>query len=829
MESLYLKITSSFFLCRTAYLCQTAFSGRRGAKMPTQAFLPACPVPHRPSARRAAPATSRRPHQYMASEGGGAANGAEPDPISSWITRAATRGRRRGPGGSNPFTGGEWVEGVVEREKDVKRGRGRGRGRGGGGVRRDERVSREDERGVREESEKEKRDEGGVRTRRFSQARGRGGNTPLGRRRPAGRRETDDSVRLSGILRTLKMGAKEKFGEAGEPEVGEGENNVEGGVTGEEAEGAETEENVEEDGEFVEAEVEIDDEDSGSGIVKNSEDAGLSCVDDVDDEVDAGFFSRYRSQRPSGDLDFDTAVSVGLVAEGEENEKDVKDVEVEKEESVTDVPQAKENTEDTREAKESAGAKNSFTTLVDIARRGRSHSWGNGNFETSRSRSETPRPRPDKARRGAGKRAAPQDVPPVAEKKSFENLPGGSELLQQLGATGEEARGSPRDNFEDDDGAASRSRRSPRVRTGTPILDEIARNRAASDAELRQGEAGTPPKPALYFPEEEEEVLEDEPWAATGRSSKANGRFASQPRNGTIRSRAALSPPVEWLPKTEEEIFQMRSDPSILAAGFQTGVGVVLPTDCPACVGTGLRACDVCEGNSWIDPPPESTKEFDRLPFNVRAVWERPDLVVDSGGCAQCPFCNGIGKAFCKTCEGSGSTEFKGFDQEAERVKVFDLAVEDPDGDYAYPWSEYSDADEESVQVGNERDGDDYGELDDDEEDDAIDSGVRSAAMDEDWVIYEGDGDLEGLGLTAAFEEEAEEELEEELEEVEDVSLELGEDEDDEDDDEEDDDLGGLNGVELNDGLEEESLDAAEFDGGEGDYDGEDGGDAVVF
>jgi hypothetical protein len=171
-------------------------------------------------------------------------------------------------------------------------------------------------------------------------------------------------------------------------------------------------------------------------------------------------------------------------------------------------------------------------------------------------------------------------------------------------------------------------------------------------------------------------------------------------------------------------------------------VDAVSVKDCTTCRGSGLRDCPICEGEGWIDRPPADPAEYNKISYNVRAIWELPDLVIDDDGCAQCPPCNGIGKAFCSVCEGSGSETRKGFDLRERDVLFGLLPLEDDqeDEDEDDVWNE----DEEEVED----------ESDDDAEGlaDGAENGENESFSDgddeEDYGVYEGGpGEIDLLDL----------------------------------------------------------------------------------
>jgi hypothetical protein len=224
----------------------------------------------------------------------------------------------------------------------------------------------------------------------------------------------------------------------------------------------------------------------------------------------------------------------------------------------------------------------------------------------------------------------------------------------------------------------------------------------------------------------------------SGRATRGDGRRVPS-MSGTRRGRSeiarrTLERPQQWNPMTVDDIMHLESDSAPIGRGFPE-VDSVSVKDCITCRGSGLRDCPICEGEGWIDRPPMNPAEYSSLPYNVRSIWERPDLVIDQKGCAQCPPCNGIGKAFCADCEGSGSRTRKGFDLR-ERDRVFGL----------YPLG--NDDDEEGEDIWNEaEDDDDPDGLNGDSDADNGDSDGIAEHLEDDIFAEDDDGKGYGYGV----------------------------------------------------------------------------------
>lgn len=170
--------------------------------------------------------------------------------------------------------------------------------------------------------------------------------------------------------------------------------------------------------------------------------------------------------------------------------------------------------------------------------------------------------------------------------------------------------------------------------------------------------------------EEEGEGEGEDERTPTGWARDRKQKFIATRRVGG-RERQILGRPVQWDPMTDEEIAGVRSESRPLIESGRA-FGDVHVSDCKDCFGSGLEPCRICVGAGWVDPPPTTEEERRRLHYDVSLVWDRPNLVIDTAGAAQCPFCNGLGKQFCSTCEGSGSSLRKGFNVD-ERYQIFDM------------------------------------------------------------------------------------------------------------------------------------------------------------
>lgn len=202
-------------------------------------------------------------------------------------------------------------------------------------------------------------------------------------------------------------------------------------------------------------------------------------------------------------------------------------------------------------------------------------------------------------------------------------------------------------------------------------------------------------------------------------------------------------------PISEDEVASVMSDSRSIGGGIGNSLSRGVVADCPACRGTGLETCSVCLGSGWL-PPPAKERDPSRRAM-LEEIWNRPNLVVNFQGEAQCVHCNGIGKQFCSTCEGSGSALKKGFSL-ADKNEVFDIF---PGG---HSFSGEFDADEE------------IGDDDDEEEEEE----------EEDFQLYTGPEEVFDIkGKAPTSEESAAEETEDstlvvdDLIEVEDESVEL--------------------------------------------------------
>lgn len=160
------------------------------------------------------------------------------------------------------------------------------------------------------------------------------------------------------------------------------------------------------------------------------------------------------------------------------------------------------------------------------------------------------------------------------------------------------------------------------------------------------------------------------------------------------RSFKIHKPPDEWKPMTEEEITTVRSDGRSFAGRVGSSKGKGIVANCQTCRGSGLDTCSACLGSGWVPPldtmaMSESRKEL------LENIWNRPNLCVDKYGEAQCILCNGIGKQFCDSCKGSGSSLRKGFSM-SEKREIFDL--DDPEeDDSCFGEDEYADSDEDDL------------------------------------------------------------------------------------------------------------------------------------
>ena len=278
---------------------------------------------------------------------------------------------------------------------------------------------------------------------------------------------------------------------------------------------------------------------------------------------------------------------------------------------------------------------------------------------------------------------------------------------------------------------SNRNRRRPskKIPTDGPIrqLFQMSRSTSASDA-----------RKALVFDDEEAVNIEEEAFDNGSRTLRSIGikvpekqetrRKYSTTRRVGGRVRKIHSPPADWGPMTNNEIANIRSDKTPLVP--RRSIGAEPVRDCPECYGTGLEMCSVCVGTGWVEPVQrerQGTKGTKREAL-VRRVWEQPNLCISSDGSAQCPYCNGIGKSFCSTCEGSGSALRKGFDP-ADKYIAYDMFQGETPSSLDREDFEIID-DDAFVEVtlgGEEKRGREEEEEEEEEEEDLIYSGTPNA------------------------------------------------------------------------------------------------------
>lgn len=264
------------------------------------------------------------------------------------------------------------------------------------------------------------------------------------------------------------------------------------------------------------------------------------------------------------------------------------------------------------------------------------------------------------------------------------------------------------------------------------------------------------------------EPLDDEMEAEIEFGSKPKRRSGRRQRYTAVRrvggrTRRILNPPLEWQPMDQDEVGQVRSENRPLGGrGPRKSQLQGVIADCQSCRGAGTETCAICLGSGWVAPLNEpSGKEKTGRRELLEEFWSRPNLVVDIHGNAQCVRCNGIGKQFCGSCQGSGSALRKGFSL-SERYEVFDM---------------FPSVSDDAVVDGDEE----YDEL---EEEDEVENEFES------FQLYQGSADLfnlsTGKGRTGGEESK--------LQEDDDDVLDVGDDEDAvvmnvEDDDEDMDDV----------------------------------------
>lgn len=206
------------------------------------------------------------------------------------------------------------------------------------------------------------------------------------------------------------------------------------------------------------------------------------------------------------------------------------------------------------------------------------------------------------------------------------------------------------------------------------------------------------------------------------------------------QTRRVLVEPEEWRPLSEEDVGRLRSDHRSLGSRARAGRLQGVATDCTECRGSGLDTCLGCAGAGWVPP---TAKGVGKRKEMLAALWNRPNLVVDCNGEAQCVYCNGLGKQLCVKCKGSGSSLRKGFSL-SDRYEVFDM-FPGVDGDTVYE-------DEE----------DDEDEKDDEEEDEF-----------ESFQLYQGSAASFDIGKKEGLSREDDDDEGDENNEVEDESEEL--------------------------------------------------------
>lgn len=288
-------------------------------------------------------------------------------------------------------------------------------------------------------------------------------------------------------------------------------------------------------------------------------------------------------------------------------------------------------------------------------------------------------------------------------------------------------------------------------------------------------------------------------------------------RRKFVATRRVLAAPGAWDPLTEEDIGGIRSDSRPLSRSKRTARHN-FTVECGPCAGTGIETCRACFGSGWIE---EATRQASasgtRFQLNMAGVWNRPNLVIDASGNAQCTMCNGVGKEFCGCCDGSGVGARKGFDVD-DRNRIFDMFPcgsdrlhdeemedydmdddDDEDDDEEFELSLYEGPPSDFLSKAREESGDKDSDVEDQND---IDVAESIDILDESIVVESESDEVEDESAElsralkamhfAALEEDGLDEEEEALSsfDEEDFDNEFAIDDDDEEDEEDDEDVG---------------------------------------